>query len=249
MEDDSSSQEQPFFLQLNCSVHLRSSLITTPVKLLPTCFMEILEKLDTDIDDNDRENLKITLDIICLNLPREVLEVSLERSPGLRTTSFCSASPLGSTRTNSESSPEYDMQISANDALQNKIQHLPRRQHNAVSTLVDEIEWLLRDETATALLDEILTGEETLNLVARHVSTSSGRPSCSTDKVPLQFVFPADRCSEKFLEELKKLEIDRYRIHEQGNLFYFKKTLNVSNDETDEQCETKDQGQGEITNG
>lgn len=239
MEDDSSSQEQPLFLQLSCSVHLRSSLFTTPVKLLPTCFTEILEKLENNLDEHEPADLKITLDIICLNLPREVLEVSLERSPGLRTTSFCSASPAGSTRTNSESSPEYDTQLSGTDALQDRIQHLPRRQHNAVSTLVDEVEWLLRDETATALLDQNVPTGETLNLVARHVSESNGRPSCSMDKVPLHFVFPAERCRPKFLEELKKLEIERYRIHEEASLFYFTKNASEANDALEKTSENK----------
>lgn len=241
MEDDSSSQDQPLFLQLGCSVHSRSSLYTAPVKLLPTCFTEIVEKLETNLDEYDPADLKITLDITCLNLPREVLEVSLERSPGLRTTSFCSASPAGSTRTNSESSPEYETQLSGTEALQDRIQHLPRRQHNAVSTLVDEIEWLLRDETATALLDDNIPTEHTLNLVARHVSESSGRPSCSTDKVPLHFVFPGERCSPKFLAELKKLEIERYKINEEGNLFYFTKNFDPKTAEKD--CETENQGQ------
>ncbi|XP_046747125.1 KICSTOR complex protein SZT2-like [Diprion similis] len=237
MEDDSSSQEQPLFLQLSCSVHTRSSLSTTPVKLLPTCFTDIVEKLEAPLEEHNPAEMKITLDIICLNLPREVLDVSLERSPGLRTTSFCSASSVGSTTTNSESSPDYDTQMSGTDALQDRIQHLPRRQHNAVCTLVDEIEWLLRDETATALLDQDVPTAHTLNLVARHVSESTGRPSCSTDKVPLQFVFPSEHCSPKFLEELRKLEIDRYRINEEGSLFYFTKNNNCSNDALEINCE------------
>ncbi|XP_048511777.1 KICSTOR complex protein SZT2-like isoform X2 [Athalia rosae] len=237
MEDDSSSPEQPLFLQLSCSIHSRSSLDTISVKLLPTCFMEILDQMKLNFKNHNPADLKITLDIICLNLPSEVLEVSLEQNPALRTTSFCSASPLGSTRTNSESSPDYDTQLSGTDALQDRIQHLPRRQHNAVSTLVDEIEWLLRDETATALLDQTMLMDQTLNLVSRHISESNGRPSCSMDKVPLQFVFPTECCSPKFIEELKKLEIDRYRIQMEDNLFYFTKNVNQFNEEVEEQHE------------
>lgn len=72
--DSENGREQPLFLQLNCSIHSKASLNTTPVKLLPTCFTEIAQKLN-DYNLKDSSNLKVTLDIICLNLPKEVLEV------------------------------------------------------------------------------------------------------------------------------------------------------------------------------
>ncbi|XP_024942950.1 KICSTOR complex protein SZT2 isoform X2 [Cephus cinctus] len=222
-EDDNFNKEHPLFLQLNCSIHSKSNISSVPVKLLPTCFTEIVQRLD-DYEDRDPSYLKITLDIMCLNLPKEVLEVSLEHNPGLRTTSYCSGSPLSSTRTDSESSPGNDIQLSeTQEPLQERIPHLPLYQHNAIANLTDEIEWLLQDETATALLDQSTPSEETLNFVARHVSESHERSSCHTDKVPLHFVFPAERSVPKFLAELKKLEIDRYCMRPEGDLFYFAK--------------------------
>ncbi|XP_012282231.1 KICSTOR complex protein SZT2 isoform X2 [Orussus abietinus] len=221
-DDGSSYKEQPLFLQLSCSIHYRSSLSSTPVKLLPTCLMEIIENSE-EMYDRDWSDLKVTLDIICLNLPKEVLEVSTDTHPGLRTTSYCSASPLGSTRTESEGSPGNDTQLSETEPIFEKIPHLSLYQRNAVNNLNEEIEWLLKDETATALLDQSIVTEETLRFVARHVSESNNRSSCFKDKVPFRFVFSSENSVPKFLDELKKLKIDRYCIKEEGSLFYFVK--------------------------
>ncbi|CAL7950911.1 unnamed protein product [Xylocopa violacea] len=221
-------REQPLFLQLSCSVRFQSrpGLSSIPVKSLPTCFMEIMQKME-DYKDGDIANLsvadlKITLDIICLNLPREVLESSLERYSGLRATSFCSGSPIGSLRTESGSSLENNAR---NELFQERMSHLALNQHNAISCLRDEIEWLLQDETATAFLDQPFINEEVLKFVANHISESTDKFSCKVEKVPLHFVFPSDDSKPKFISELKKLQIDKYCIRQEGNLFYFVKNL------------------------
>ncbi|XP_076285950.1 KICSTOR complex protein SZT2 isoform X2 [Lasioglossum baleicum] len=227
-EENIYEKEQPLFLQLSCSIRFqsRSGLSTVPVKTLPTCFMEILQKMEdyknksvTGVSPSD---LKITLDIICLNLPREVIEINLERSSGLRTTSFCSGSPIGSLRTESGSSSENNTR---SEFFQEKMAHLPLNQHSAINNLKYEIEWLLQDETATALLDRPSVNEEILKFVANHVSESSDRFSCKLEKVPLHFVFPSEDSKPKFLNELKTLEIDNYRIQEEAKLFYFVRSM------------------------
>jgi len=93
-------KDQPLFLHLSCSIRFHSELSSIPIKLMPTCFTEIVQRIN---DGKERylaelslDDLKVTLDIICLSLPKEVLEVSLERYPALRTTSYCSASTFGS---------------------------------------------------------------------------------------------------------------------------------------------------------
>ncbi|XP_043514984.1 KICSTOR complex protein SZT2-like isoform X3 [Frieseomelitta varia] len=238
-------REQPLFLQLSCSVRFqsRSGLSSIPVKSLPTCFMEIVQKMedykDEDIANLSLADLKITLDIICLNLPREVLEISLERHSGLRATSFCSGSPVGSLRTESGSSLENNAK---NELFQEKMSHLPLCQHNAISNLRDEIEWLLQDETATAFLDQPVINENVLNFVANHVSESTGRFSCKVEKVPLYFVYPSDDSKPKFISELKRLQIDKYCIRQEGNLFYFVKNVEQANDVQNETKESKIKG-------
>lgn len=221
-EENTWDKEQPLFLQLSCSVHFHSELSSIPVKLVPTCFTEIIQRINDGKERNLSElninDLKVTLDIICLNLPREVLEVSLERYPALRTTSYCSTSPLGSMRTDSGSSPGTNTKT---EPMQEKMSHLPLYQYNAIANLKDEIDWLLRDETATSLLDHSSPSAETLKFIAHHVSESTGRSSCSMDKVLLHFVFSSESSVPKFLKELKNLQIDRYCICQEGDLFYF----------------------------
>ena len=171
------------------------------------------------------EDHKVTLDIICLYLPKEILEVRTEQTPGLRTTSFCSASSHGSFRNDYNNSFSNGADFSEVEAIQAGIVHLPVHQYLAIKHLKDEIDWLLQDETATALLDKSSPNEDTLNFVARHVSESKDRTSCYTEKVPLHFVFPSENSVPKFLEELTRLEIDRYCIRQEGSLFYFVKNL------------------------
>lgn len=232
-------RDQPLFLQLSCSIRFqtRSGFNSIPVKSLPTCFMEIVQKMEDYKEENianlSLPDLKITLDIICLNLPREVLEINLERYSGLRATSFCSGSPIGSLRTESGCSLENNAR---NESFQEKMSHLPLSQHNAITNLKDEIEWLLQDETTTALLDHPFINENILNFVANHVSESTDRFSCKVEKVPLYFVFSSDDSKPKFISELKKLQIDKYCIRQEGNLFYFIKDMEqVSTDIVSEQ--------------
>lgn len=234
MDSDHNEDELPLFLQLNCSIHSKSSLATTAVKLFPTCFNEITKHLEDFDLTGDTKGLKITLDMICLNLPKEVLEVSLEHSPGLRKTSYCSAS--SSMRTENDSSFGNDKQSSEMEHLYEGMQNLPTHQYAAVSNLIEEIHWLLRDEITTALLDKPLpVSEETLKYVAKHVSVSSERSSCYLDKVPLHFVYSSENSVPKFLEELGKLRVDRYSICQEERYYYF--TKNEPLDETREDIE------------
>lgn len=228
-EENTWDKEQPLFLHLSCSIHFRSELSSIPVKVLPTCFTEIIQRINDSKEKNLTElslnDLKVTLDVICLSLPREVLEISLERYPTLRTTSYCSASPFGSMRTDSGSSPAVNVKT---EPAHDKMSHLPMYQHSAIANLKDEIEWLLRDETATALLDHSSPSADTLRFIAHHVSDSAGRSSCLMDKVPLHFVFSSESSAPKFLKELKNLQIDKYCICQEGDLFYFVKKPEVT---------------------
>lgn len=216
-ENTWNTKDQPLFLHLSCSIRFRSELCSIPVKLMPTCFTEIIQRIndgkERNLVDLSPDDLKATLDIICLNLPKEVLEVSLDHYPSLRTTSYCSGSPVGSMP--SGSSPD------ANAKSESMQERMPQPlQHRAVASLKDDIEWLLRDETATALLDHPLPSADTLRFIAQHVSNSIGKPSCLMDKVPLHFVYTSESSAPKFLKELKSLVLDKYCICQEADLFY-----------------------------
>ncbi|XP_057320134.1 KICSTOR complex protein SZT2-like [Microplitis mediator] len=231
-EDENNIREQPLFLQLSCSVHSGSNFLSIPVKLLPTCFFSDIKQPLDEFGDIDLKNLKITLDIICLNLPKDILEVSTENDIKVKSTSYCSSSSTGSISTDSESYPENDNALD-NEPVKERISHLPPYQHHAISTLTSEIEWLLKDEIVTALLDINPPTEETLHFVARHVADSNGRTSCHFDKVPLHFVFSSTNNAPKFYEELIKMEIDRYKIKQLKEFLYFVKDDRLVNNNTE----------------
>ena len=58
----------------------------------------------------------------------------------------------------------------------------------------------MRDEIAAFLLDVSPVTEATLQLVANHVASSTGRPSCLMEVVPLHFVFGPEQSLSKFLQ-------------------------------------------------
>ncbi|XP_014220610.1 KICSTOR complex protein SZT2-like isoform X1 [Trichogramma pretiosum] len=234
-ESGQNDDEQPLFIQLNCSIHSKTSFSSTAVKLLPTCFTEITQKLE-DYNLKDTSSLKVTLDIICLNLPKEVLEVSIENVPsGLRTTSYCSEGSRGgdtstdgsfdrSSLNRQHGSMHHQMSFETGDPIHENITNLPSHQYTAVTSLVDEINWLLRDETAAVLLDQPdLPSKANLEFIARHVGESRNRSSCYTDKVPLHFVFSVENSLPRFIEELKTLKVDSYSVEKEDEIFYFVK--------------------------
>ncbi|CAB0036663.1 unnamed protein product [Trichogramma brassicae] len=236
--------EQPLFIQLNCSIHSKTSFSSTAVKLLPTCFTEITQKLE-DYNLKDTSSLKVTLDIICLNLPKEVLEVSIENVPaGLRTTSYCSEGSRGgdtstdgsfdrSSLNRQHGSMHHQMSFETGDPIHENIANLPSHQYTAVTSLVDEINWLLRDETAAVLLDQPdLPSKANLEFIARHVGESRNRSSCYMDKVPLHFVFSAESSLPRFIEELKTLKVDSYSVEKEDEIFYFVKNENVQKEKS-----------------
>ena len=119
--------------------------------------------------------------------------------------------------------------LETGEPIHENIINLPSHQYEAVTNLVKEIHWLLRDETAAVLLDLADTPtEENLEFVARHVTESNNRSSCYLDKVPLQFVFSSESSMPKFVEELKKLAIDQYRVEQKAQFFYFVKNEKVN---------------------
>ncbi|XP_043487708.1 KICSTOR complex protein SZT2-like isoform X1 [Polistes fuscatus] len=222
-DDNICDKEQPLFLRLSCSIYFRSGCRSTLVNLLPTCLNEIIQRMDVENDDAEMNlinltNIKVTLGIICLNLPREVVDVTAKRCINMKNNLFFDIT------TDNVHVVEYERSLSdekKSENLPDSMKHLPLHQHSAITNLTYEIEWLLQDETATALLDRSPPTEKTLKFVARHVSESTERTSCSMDKVPLHFVFPSENSVLKFLEELQKLKIDRYCIQQEGFLYYF----------------------------
>lgn len=217
-----SEEIRPLFLHLTCTVYCKGILPSVPIKFLPTCLVDLQSNL-VGCENFNLNDIKVTLDIICLTLPTEVQAITREFTPkGIRNTSFCSVSSFQSNTTSSESSLLSDDQHGNENMF--SLDHLPELQHRAVSTLKDEIEWLLKDEMATALLDTEPLRIETLNMVIQHVENSCDKISCKKDIINLNFVYGASQSHSKFLQEFKKMPLSmydgmNYKLVEIGELY------------------------------
>lgn len=219
-----SEEIRPLFLHLTCTVYCRNMVFpSVPIKSLPTCLVDLIVNLE-NCDNFNLKDIKVTLDIICLTLPTEVQSITREFAPkGIRNTSFCSVSSFQSNSSNSESSLISDEQHCNENMF--SLNHLPELQHRAVSTLKEEIEWLLKDEMATSLLDVEPISMDTLNMVIQHVENSIDKTSCKKDVINLNFVYGATQSHTKFLQEFKKMPLNmydgtHYKLCENEDLYY-----------------------------
>ena len=83
-----------------------------------------------------------------------------------------------------------------------------------------KIEWLLRDEIASALRSASPVTEATLDNVAEHVK-SSNASNCQFRRISLRFVSGLDKSLQLFLDELSIAEINGYHLENKGKYFYF----------------------------
>nr|CAD7456856.1 unnamed protein product [Timema tahoe] len=223
---ESLKQVSPLFLHLTCSVHYHKKMGSCSVKLLPTCLGEIWPSFDPADTELDLKELVVTLDIVCITLPQDIEAVVSEKAQeGLRSTSFCSTSsiPQDEDETIFSQQDGYTDSVEQEEVLPevgDNLQHLPAHQHKAVATCIEEIQWLMKDEIASFLLDIMPLKEDTLKFVADHVCSSPGRSSCLMEKVPLQFVFGPDQSMERFTQEFQKLTINHCHLRQEGQFYY-----------------------------
>nr|CAD7568424.1 unnamed protein product [Timema californicum] len=223
---ESLKQVSPLFLHLTCSVHYHKKIGSCSVKLLPTCLGEIWPSFDPADTELDLKELVVTLDIVCITLPQDIEAVVSEKAQeGLRSTSFCSTSSIPQ----DEDETIFSQQDGHTDSVEQEevlpevgdnLQHLPAHQYKAVATCIEEIQWLMKDEISSFLLDIMPIKEDTLKFVADHVCSSPGRSSCLLEKVPLQFVFGPDQSMERFTQEFQKLTINHCHLRQEGQFYY-----------------------------
>ncbi|KAK5639276.1 hypothetical protein RI129_011768 [Pyrocoelia pectoralis] len=208
----------PLFIHLICTVHYGSNVANTSVKVLPTCLGELIENIHSDVQFLEKSNLQITLDILCLTLPLDVLNVISDySSKGTRTTSFCSDGYPSVASTTSDASFLAE--------FSDPLVHLPDLQKRAISSLKDKIKWLLKDEIATALLDVEDVTSETLHFVINHVTDNVGCPSCVLDCIDLNFVYGPLHSYDRFVQEFSNIKIPYYKLCREKDIYYLSKSI------------------------
>ena len=63
-----------------------------------------------------------------------------------------------------------------------------------------QLNWLLKDEIASAMRLVVPVSAETLDMVAIHVKTSNEKRMCIMEQVPLLFVYGPDQSLQHFVE-------------------------------------------------
>ncbi|XP_028301054.1 KICSTOR complex protein SZT2 isoform X3 [Gouania willdenowi] len=215
----------PLFVHITCSVNLNSCHGSMPIQTLPTCLGEVLcclENAET-LRSLDLNELSVTLDVLVLTLPLEMevladfhhnrytseSSVSLNRSPG----------QPSSYRSDEEMMAVLDNLRGA--GVEGVSQKLPLPHRLAILATIDEIRWLLVDEIVSALRHSRIISSSTLHKVTEHITSSSVRPHCHCEEVPLQFVFGPEQSLEKFKEEFRRMSFSGYVLNVlQSSLYY-----------------------------
>jgi hypothetical protein len=77
-----------------------------------------------------------------------------------------------------------------------------------------QINWMLKDEIASALHFVQPVTSEMLSLTAEHVYNSKDRDNCTCEERPLQFVYGPDQSMPKFVEvRLRKKNLKDILVH------------------------------------
>lgn len=239
-EGDTGDESRPLFLHLTTTIYCQGGTVlpSVPIKELPTCINKLL---DSDRVNPDPEKIRITLDMIYLTLPLEVHAITKEFAPKChRNASFCSTSPLHSDGSGGEDSSDDDFERTIARSQDNILtfNNLSDMQLQAVRTLKQDIEWLLRDEIAARLLDKEPVSADTLNTVIKHVDASEGKLSCKKDVINLSFVYGSVQSHAKFLNEFKNISFNMvdgnsYELIENHDLYYLGKKKTSEQDSVD----------------
>lgn len=99
---------------------------------------------------------------------------------------------------------------------------LSPNQEEALKSVISDIKWMISDEIAYALTTHTLQiTETTLKTVADHIRNSNGKPGCSTQTIPLQYVFGAELSHKLFLDSFNQFKIKGWKKVEVGKYCYF----------------------------
>ncbi|KAI4886625.1 hypothetical protein NFI96_012743, partial [Prochilodus magdalenae] len=235
----------PLFVHLVCSVSVKSSHGSMPMRTLPTCLGELISCLENaeSLQSVDLNELSVTLDIFVLTLPLEIevmphdphhtrQGIQFPQKVFLQLNLYTSESSVSMNRSPGQpSSYRSDEELMENlDGLRgfgmdgmpgDPFSKLPAPHKQAVLATMDEIRWLLEDEIVSALRHSRALSSSTLMKVSDHVCRSSGRPGCHHEVVPLQFVFGPEQSLERFKEEFKRLSFPGYLLNAEKLDFHY----------------------------
>ncbi|CAM1294270.1 SZT2 (predicted), partial [Pycnogonum litorale] len=210
------------FMSMTCSVRSHGNLT---VRTVPTCLNEISSCFDDSLVDVDLDEVKVTLDILCLTLSSDVESGYLQQSSRIRrTTSFCSSSsPAQDLPENPDGVVEDSLNGSIFPNSADPISHLSTVQQHAVKSIISQVNWMLMDEVASSALDTYPITTEILEKVSKHIDGTKHVPTCITEEVPLKFVCGTKTSLDKFIDKFKRLSVPSYHLNQEGDYYYLVK--------------------------
>jgi hypothetical protein len=211
----------PLFIQFVLTISQESEdIVCQPVARLPTCLADLLQ--DPAVPDPEQElamaALGIRLDLVCMTLPK-LLESMTENLASLRSTSLCSSTSYR----DSTSLPDDDMAAEIEEDLHSGsdvLAHLPEYQHRAVTSVLEDMRWMLRDEIAFAMTKVTPLSQPTLEFVRNHVQSSVDKAGSVVESIDLNFVFGSKESLPKFKESFQELELSGFILRELGDFYY-----------------------------
>ena len=163
-------------------------------------------------------SLGLRLDLVCMTLPKQLDSLTTNLA-SLRSTSLCSSTSYR----DSTSLPDDDLGGDLDEEVNSGsdvLAHLPEYQHRAVTSVLEEMRWMLRDEVAFAKTKSMPLSEQTLEFVRNHVQSSVDKPGSFVDSLDLNFVFGSKESLPKFKESFQQLELNGFVLREVGNFYH-----------------------------
>ncbi|KFM65401.1 Protein SZT2, partial [Stegodyphus mimosarum] len=218
----------PLFVHFSCSVRSsKQQMKSCPLNesSLPTCLNDIINCLDSESNEVNLDDLRITLDITCLSVPDDIESPEVSRNR-VYTTSFSSSSPVPEAEyyrrqhINDEENESSCSDIATDTIQVNSLQNLPSFQREAVHKCIGKINWLLQDEKASVALNSFPITSEILDMVINHVKSSDDKPCCIIKEIPLMFVYGPETSLDKFIQAFKRMSPVGYRLNEVNGTYY-----------------------------
>ena len=195
-------------------------IVCSPVRALPTCLADLLQ--DPTVPDPEQElnmtTLGLRLDLVCMTLPKQ-LDSLASNLASLRSTSLCSSTSYRDSTSlpDDDLGGELDEEVNSGSDV---LAHLPEYQHRAVTSVLEEMRWMLRDEVAFAKTKSMPLSHQTLEFVRNHVQSSVDKTGSLVDSLDLNFVFGSKESLPKFKESFQQLELNGFVLREVGDYYH-----------------------------
>ncbi|CAB4059233.1 SZT2 [Lepeophtheirus salmonis] len=198
--------DQPLFIQIfanHCKQEIQAN--GPPLTEIPTCWMELIGKTDEEGSYNPKDLFSIHLVAICLQPQTMCCNIP--------DNSMWASSVNLDFRENGES-------MKVDDGTLN-ISKYTGTQKKALENIVEEIQWMMRNEIIYSMTKTHTVNESVLKKVTEHITVSINKPGCAVQRFPLSFVLKPEKSLKSFIAQFEEIDLlQGYKILREGNYYY-----------------------------